>query len=498
MEEWTICQLQEKMSQGELTSRQLIELYLGRIELIDRQGPKLNSIIEVNPGALDIAASLDKEREQGHIRSGLHGIPILIKDNIATGDRMTTTAGSLALEGSIPPQDAFLVSRLRDAGAVFIGKANLSEWANFRSTHSVSGWSSRAGQTRNPYALDRSPCGSSSGSAVAVAANLCAAAIGTETDGSIICPSQTNGIVGVKPTVGLVSRSGIIPIAHSQDTAGPMARSVADAALLLNAMAGADLKDLATVEYPAYVIDYTQFLDKKGMKGARIGVSRNLFGFLPAVDQVMETCLQVMKDLGAELVDPANIETAKKMDETEIEVLLYEFKADLNAYLAHLGPEAPVHSLEEVIAFNQNNSERVMPFFGQEHMLKAQEKGPLTEESYLKALETNIRLSQAEGIDATLKDHHVDAIVAPSGGPAWLLDYINGDSGSGGSSSPAAVAGYPNITVPAGHIHGLPVGISFMGTACSEPVLFRLAYAFEQATLARRAPEFLPTLHGGA
>lgn len=494
MQEFTICQLQEKMSTGELTSRQLIELYLERIELLDQQGPKLNSVIEINPDALKIAESLDKEREQGHIRGGLHGIPILLKDNIATADRMTTTAGSLALEGSIPHQDAFLVSCLREAGAVIIGKANLSEWANFRSSHSVSGWSSRAGQVRNPYALDRSPCGSSSGSAVAVTANLCAAAIGTETDGSIICPSQTNGIVGVKPTVGLVSRSGIIPIAHSQDTAGPMTRTVADAALLLSSMTGIDPADPAMKTGTGKDYDYTQYLEKNGLKGARIGVSRNLFGFLPAVDQVMEDCLQLMKELGAELIDPADIETAKKMDETEIEVLLYEFKADLNTYLRILGPDAPVHNLDEVIAFNQNNHERVMPYFGQERMLKAQSKGPLTDEHYLKALETNHRLARTDGIDATLQKHRLDAIVAPSGGPAWLVDYINGDTGLGGSSSPAAVAGYPNITVPAGHIYGLPVGISFMGAAYAEPALFRFAYAFEQASLARRAPQYLPTL----
>ena len=495
MEELSISDLQAGMQSGALTSRQIVEGYLERIASINRAGPRLNAVIELNPDALEIAAELDRERMQGGIQGPLHGIPILLKDNIDTADKMMTTAGSLALEGHIAAQDAFLVDRLRQAGAVILGKANLSEWANFRSTHSVSGWSSRGGQTRNPYVLDRNPCGSSSGSAVAVAANLCAGAVGTETDGSIICPSQTNGVVGIKPTLGLISRSGIIPIAHSQDTAGPMGRSVADAAVLLGAMTGIDVRDSATSssQGKAYS-DYTQFLDKGGLQGARIGVARSFFEFHPQVDKIIEACLETLKSLGAELIDPVEIENAKKLGETEIEVLTYEFKADLNAYLANLGPQAAVHSMQDLIAFNEQHRDKVMPYFGQERMLKAQEKGPLTDDAYLKALETTQRLARAEGIDATLEKHQLNAIVAPTGGPAWLVDYVNGDCGEGGSWSPAAVAGYPNITVPAGYVSGLPVGISFFGAAYSEPVLIRLAYAFEQATKARRQPQFLATV----
>jgi amidase len=496
MEEWTISEIQTRMQSGELTSHELTRLYLERIETIDKNGSCLNSVIEVNPDALTIAQALDKERKEKSPRSPLHGIPILVKDNIDTADRMTTASGSLALEGTHASQDAYLVERLRQAGAVILGKANLSEWANFRSSHSISGWSSRGGFTRNPYALDRNPCGSSSGSAVAVAANLCAAAVGTETDGSVICPSQTNGIVGIKPTVGLVSRSGIIPIAHSQDTAGPMARTVTDAAILLAAMAGADPRDPATAAaQEQFIPDYTPFLKADGMKGARIGVARKLFRFDPRVDQLMESCLEAMKRLGAELIDPVKLE--EKFSKTEFEVLKYEFKADLNAYLAGLGPDARVHSMKEIIEFNQKNAERVMPYFGQERMLQAEAKGPLTEQAYLKALETNHRLARDEGIDAILQQHKLDAIVAPSGGPAWLTDLVNGDLPTGGGVSSPAVAGYPHITVPAGLIYGLPVGISFFGGAYQEPVLLRLAYAFEQAVAARRPPRFLPTVELG-
>lgn len=494
MAEYTIRDLQDLMSSGTHTAQSLTQLFLERIELFDKQGPALNAVIELNPDAMSIAAGLDTERSSGQLRGPLHGVPVLLKDNIGTADKMMTTAGSLALVGSIPPRDSFVAHRLREAGAVILGKTNLSEWANFRSIHSTSGWSSRGGQTRNPYALDRNPCGSSSGSAVAVAAGLCAAAIGTETDGSIICPSHANGIVGLEPTLGLVSRSGIIPISHSQDTAGPMTQTVADAAIMLGVLVGVDPNDSATAASQGkYHRDYTQFLDPQGLRAARIGVARNFFGFNPQVDQIMEDCLEVIKEHGAEIVDPANVEIDEALDETELEVLYYEFKADLNAYLESLGAQAPVHSLQEVIEYNERYRDQVMPHFGQERMLAAQGKGPLTEPAYIKALETNLRLTRDEGIDKTLCDHQLDAIVAPSGGPAWLTDWVNGDHYGGGSSSPAAVAGYPNITVPAGYVHGLPVGISFFTGAFQEPTLFRIAYAFEQATKVRRPPMFLPT-----
>jgi amidase len=492
MEELTILEFQEQMDSGALSAQALTEMYLERIEALDKRGPAINALIEINPDALTIANALDAEREAKGPRGPLHGIPITLKDNINTADRMMTTAGSLALAGSTPARDAYVAHRLRQAGAVILGKSNLSEWANFRSSHSTSGWSSRGGQTRNPYALDRNPCGSSSGSAVAVAANLCAAAIGTETDGSIVCPSSANSIVGIKPSLGLVGRSGIIPVAHSQDTAGPMARTVGDAAVLLGALAGVDPRDPLTHESCGRShTDYTQFLDPHGMRGARIGVARNFFGFNEQVDQLIHESIEVMKELGAEIVDPADVVTAGQLEATELEVLLYEFKTDLNTYLANLGPAAPVHSLGEVIEFNERHREEVMPYFGQDILLKAEERGPLTDEVYINALEKAHRLARAEGIDATLREHQLDAIVAPSGGPAWLTDLVNGDHHSGGSSSPAAVAGYPNITVPAGYIHGLPVGISFFGRAFQEPTLFKLAFAFEGATKVRRPPQFL-------
>ncbi len=494
MEEATITELQEKMESGKLTARAIVEAYLDRIKRIDKEGPVLNAIIELNPDALEIADRLDDERRTKGFRGPLHGIPVLLKDNIDTADKMMTTAGSLALKGSIPSQDAFIVQRLRAAGAIILGKTNLSEWANFRSTRSTSGWSSRGGLTRNPYVLDRNPCGSSSGSAVAVAANLCAVAIGTETDGSVICPSHANGIVGIKPTLGLVSRSGIVPIAHSQDTAGPMARTVRDAAILLGSMTGVDPEDPVTEESRENLhIDYTQFLDPDGLKGARIGVARNFFGFNEDVDKVMESAIEKMKSLGAELVDSADITTAKDLWETEFEVLLYEFKADLTAHLEKLGPEVTVRSLKDVIDFNEENRESVMPYFGHDIMLKAQEKGDLKSKEYLEALAKNHRLARTEGIDATMSEHQLDAIVAPSGGPAWLTDLVTGDHFSGGSSSPAAVAGYPSVTVPAGFVFGLPVGISFIGQSYQEPTLIKLAFAFEQATQVRRPPMFLST-----
>jgi amidase len=494
VEEMTIFELQEKMDLGQLSALEITERYLKRIDALDKQGPAINAILELNPDALAIADALDEEREEKGPRGPLHGIPITLKDNIDTADRMSTTAGSLALSGSTPAQDAYLVHRLREAGAVILGKTNLSEWANFRSRQSTSGWSSRGGQTRNPYVLDRNPCGSSSGSAVAVAASLCAAAIGTETDGSIICPSSANSIVGIKPTLGLVSRSGIIPVAHSQDTAGPMARSVSDAAILLSVLAGGDRRDPMTQESRGKSqADYTQFLDRDGLRGVRIGVARNFFGFNEKVDQLMEESIGIMEHMGAEIVDPADVVTADQLWETEFEVLLYEFKTDLNTYLADLGPDAPVHSLKDVIEFNERHRDEVMPHFGQDIMLKAEERGSLSDELYIKSLEQSRRLAREEGIDATLQDHQLDAIVAPSGGPAWLTDLINGDHHSGGCSSPAAVAGYPNITLPAGYVRGLPVGISFFAGAFQEPTLIKLAFAFERATKVRQPPRFAAT-----
>jgi amidase len=495
LDEMTIADLQDGMKSGKFTARSLVEKYSARIAEIDKSGPRVNSILELNPDALSIADALDLERKSKGQRGPMHGVPVLIKDNIATADRMMTTAGSLALVGSKPPEDSYVAQKLRSAGAVILGKTNLSEWANIRSSHSTSGWSGRGGLTRNPYALDRNPCGSSSGTGAGISANLCAVGIGTETDGSVVCPSSSNGLAGIKPTVGLISRGGIIPISHSQDTAGPMCRTVRDAAILLGALTGVDPRDSATADSQGKSqTDYTQFCDPNGLKGARIGVARKYFGFSEAVDALMEQSLDVMKKQGATLVDPADIETLGKFDESELLVFMYELKADLNAYLAHLGTNTPVHTLKDIIDFNDRNRQKEMPYFGQDLFVKSEAKGPLTEKAYLDALAKNHQLARTEGIDATMDKYHLDAIVAPTGGPAWMTDLINGDHVAGGSSNAAAVAGYPNINVIAGSIFGLPVGISFFGRAWSEPTLIRLAFAFEQSTKARQAPRFSSTI----
>ena len=493
LDEITIDQLQEKMASGELTSEEITQKYLERIAEIDQAGPALRSVLEINPLALEIARERDRERKEGKVRGPLHGIPVLIKDNIDTADRMQTTAGSLALAGFHAPKDAFIVTRLRESGAVLLGKTNLSEWANIRSTRSSSGWSGRGGQVRNPYILDRNPCGSSSGSAVAVAANLCTVAIGTETDGSIVCPSGTNGIVGIKPTLGLWSRYGIIPIAHSQDTAGPMARTVRDAAYLLGALCGSDDTDSATGKSKGkYHPDYTVFLDPNGLKGIRIGILKEFMGFHPGVDDVMKSAFHVMTHQGAEL---AEVECAQERDQwnkAEWQVLLYELKHDLNNYLSER-PGAPVRSLAEIIAFNEAHAGQEMPWFGQEIFLEAEGKGGLEEKEYQDALALSKKLT-TETIDNVMASHRLDCLVAPTNAPAWTTDWINGDHYIGGSSDLAAISGYPSITVPAGWIHGLPVGISFIGKAWDEPTLLKIAFAFEQAGNYRRKPEFIASL----
>ena len=495
LEETSVRTLLEDQQSGRRTARQIAEQYLSRIQALDREGPSLDAMIELNPDALAIADALDAERRTSGLRGPLHGIPIVIKDNIDTADRMSTSAGSLALEGSIAARDAFIVGRLRMAGAVILGKANMSEWANFRSMHSTSGWSGRGGLVRNPYALDRSACGSSSGTAAAVAASFATIGVGTETDGSIICPSAATSLVGIKPTVGLVSRSGIVPIAHSQDTAGPLARTVEDAAILLEALAAADPRDRATTDAtrPGQTT-YRTSLDADGLRGARIGVARaKFFGYSDVTDRIANAAVERMRQLGAVIVDPADIPNAGTYDDSEMEVLLYEFKADLNAYLGALGPAARVHSLADVIAFNEANRMREMPFFGQELMLEAQKKGPLGDKPYRDALVRNATLSRGEGIDAVMDRLRLDALVAPSGNPPWTIDLVNGDHFVGSSTTPAAVAGYPTITVPAGYAFGLPVGISFIGRRWSEAQLLKYAYAYEQATRHRRAPGFAQT-----
>jgi amidase len=504
LEEATIGELQSAMDSGGLTSRDLVARYLARIEAMNLAGPALRAVIETNPDAPEIASGLDAERRARGARGPLHGIPILLKDNIDTADRMQTTAGSLALLESRAADDATVARRLREAGAVILGKANLSEWANIRSTRSVSGWSGRGGQCRNPYVITHNPCGSSSGSAVAVSANLCVAALGTETDGSIVCPSHINGVVGIKPTVGLTSRAGVIPISHNQDTVGPHARTVRDAAILLGALTGVDPRDGATASSAGSSLrDYTVALDPDGLRGARIGIARStFFGYSAPADAVIEEAIRAMSSLGAVIVDPADIPTASDMASgpDELTVLLYDLKTDLNAYLATRLPRAGgrggprVRTLADLIAFNEAHAKEEMPYFGQELFIQAEGKGPLTDPEYVKALETCRRLSRAEGIDAVMEKHGLDALAAPTGGPAWPIDPVNGDHFLGASSQPAALAGYPLVTVPAGFVFGLPVGITFMGRAYSEPALIRIAYAFERGTKMRLPPRLLPAI----
>ncbi len=494
LDEITISALQSGMKARSLTSERITEMYLQRIDEVDRRGPGLRAVIEVNPDALAIARKLDAEYKTKGPRGPLHGIPVLIKDNIDTGDKMQTTAGSLALVGTPARQDAWVAERLRAAGAVILGKTNLSEWANFRSSHSTSGWSGRGGQTKNPYALDRNPCGSSSGTGAGISANLAAAGIGTETDGSIVCPSSMCGIAGIKPTLGLISRAGIVPIAHSQDTAGPMARTVRDAALLLGALVGTDPRDSATSASAGKSFpDYTRFLDANGLQGARIGIARQYFNIGPAVEDVMDECIDLMKRAGAEIIDPVEFPSFGKWGDTELEVLLYEFKADLNSYLA--ARDAAVKSLADCIEFNRSHHAEEMPYFQQELMEQAQEKGPLTQKAYKDALSKNHKLTRKGGIDSVMNKFKLDAIMGPTAGPAWVSDWVNGDRADSGCASPPAVAGYPHITVPAGFKFGLPLGISFFGAAWSEPKLIGIAYAFEQARKARRKPEFLSTVN---
>lgn len=490
LNEFTISDFQKKMVAGELTSVQICQKYLERIRFVDMV---LRSVVEINPDVLEIAGKLDEERKAGKVRGQLHGIPVLIKDNIDTFDKMQTTAGSLALEGNIANIDAFIVQKLRDAGAVILGKTNMSEWANFRSGSSSSGWSGRGGQVRNPFCTDRSPCGSSSGTGAAVSANLCAIGIGTETNGSIVCPSGINGIVGIKPTLGLWSRRGIIPIAHSQDTAGPMTRTVTDAAILLGALAAFDPTDAEThLEKATFYNDYTQFLDLSGLEGKRIGVAFEMTGFNTKVDELFNKAILTLKEKGAEIVENVKFNNLRKWDEPSYQVLLYEFKADLNKYLSE--HNATVKNMEEIIDFNRKNGEKEMPWFGQDIFELAQTKDDLNSEEYLKVLKDSKLFAGKEGIDAVMNEYNLDAIIAQTNGPAWTIDLVNGDHFSGGSSSPAAISGYPNITVPMGYVHGLPVGISFFGRAWSEPVLLKIAFAYEQASKHRKAPEFLKTI----
>lgn len=490
LDEISLTELAAGLKSGRWTSVQLVESYRRREEEIDKAGPMLRSILEANPDALEDARRRDQERREGRVGGPLHGIPILVKDNIATAGRMMTTAGSLALMGWRSPVDAFVVRKLREAGAVILGKTNLSEWSSFRSMRATSGWSARGGQTRNPYALDRSPSGSSSGSAVAAAANLCAAAMGTETEGSIVSPASINGIVGVKPTVGLVSRSGVIPIAHSQDTAGPMTRCVADAAMILDALVGEDPADSATLAQRGQPVgQYTVGLDSATLRGARLGVVRSFLTNYPALDKVLDECLRILQDRGATVVDVA-LNNGDKLGAAGLEVLLYEFKTDMERFLAQLPAERP-RTLAALIAFNERHEAEEMPWFGQDLFEKAVKKGPLTEAPYQQARRTCLRISREEGIDAAMNRHSLHALVGITESPAWPTDWINGDHYSSGAPPWAAVAGYPHVTVPAGFVHGLPVGFSFFGRAWSERELLRLASAFEHAAQARRKPRFL-------
>jgi amidase len=496
LDDLTITDLQTGLASGKYTARSLVEQYLARIDSLDRKGPTLNHVLETNPDALTIADQRDGERKSGKAVGPLHGIPILVKDNIDTADRMHTSAGSLALATSTPTRDSWVAERLRAAGAIILGKTNLSEWANIRSTHSSSGWSGRGGQGKNPYALDRNTSGSSSGSGGAVAASYCAAAIGSETDGSVTSPSAACGLVGIKPTVGLIGRSGIIPISHSQDTAGPMARTVRDIALMLGALTGVDPRDSATnASAGKSYTDYARFLDANGLRGARIGVAReNFMGYSPKTDKLAEHAIEVLKQAGATIVDPANLSSVAKIGDAELEVLLYELKADMNAYLESLGPNAPQKTLADLIRFNEEHASEEMPYFGQELFIEAQKKGPLSDAKYKAARAKCLRLARTQGIDAVMSKYKLDALIAPTQGPVWLIDLVNGDGGGGGSfTQPAAVAGYPHITVPMGLVQGLPVGLSFVGRAWSEPTLLKLAYAYEQASKARRAPTFATT-----
>ena len=493
LNETTVEELQKKMETGALSAESICKLYLDRIAKVD---PLLKSVIELNPDAMEIARGLDEERMNGKIRGPLHGIPIMIKDNIDTGDKMMTTAGSLALAGNVVEKDAFIVKKLRDAGAVLLGKTNLSEWANFRSNNSSSGWSGRGGQVRNPYYLDRSPCGSSSGTGAAVSANLCTIGIGTETNGSIVCPSGINGLVGIKPTLGLWSRQGIIPIAHSQDTAGPMCRNVSDAATLLGALAEFDPNDAEThIEKQAIPGDYTSFLNADGLKGKRIGIASQMLPSDKRVKALFDEAVADLKAQGAEVIEDVKFDHNREWGSPSYQVLLYEFKADLNKYLAE-HPKAPSRTMAEIIEFNKANAEKEMPWFGQEIFETAVEKGDLKTEEYLEALKNSKLFAGKEGIDKVMEEHNLDAIIAQTNGPAWTIDWLNGDHFSGGSSSPAAISGYPNITVPMGFVKGLPIGISFFGKAWSEGKLIEIAYAYEQATKHRKTPEFKKSLMG--